>query len=300
MNLSHSLPDVNGHPQPYQRPHTMPPMKHIRVQYCYFFIIAALICAWLQWSEYEHKMEAARTLLEPIRFKSFRPQKRYAVATLYTSDATDLAAGACKIARQTRRMMDVDLVMLTTQFRKNMAECGWEQIIVPLIECPDPLYESRYATAKLYTKLHIWNLTRYQRVLYVDLDTLPITQYAEIFDTDLRGCDAGMVTDMDRVYASHFNAGVILVEPAEYLFNWLVGNITLIPHDLQFLEQTYLNEYLRGRICPLPHKYNAIIIDRKAWPTHVSIVHFTTIKTSRRLEYWYLGYNDMLAIWDLA
>jgi lipopolysaccharide biosynthesis glycosyltransferase len=157
-------------------------------------------------------------------------------------------------------MNNVNLVMLTLRYSQHMAKCGWKQIAVPVIENPQPQLEGdRYALRKVYTKLHVWNHTQYERVLYLDLDTLPVAQFAQLFEHKLDpSCDAGaMVVDIIAVKIhddQYFNSGVILVLPSKQLWHDLLGNVTLVSHDHSFADQNYLNVYLRGRLCPLPRK----------------------------------------------
>jgi len=260
-------------------------------------VCTVLGCA-IVWDEFNARSLAALTLLKPIAYKRFAPG-RFALVTLLTSDPNGLSVGACKIARQTRRMTNVDLVMLTLQHHSKMEACGWRQVVVKPIDNPDPNDQSGYALGKVYTKLHIWNLTQYERLLYVDLDTLPVAQFAGVFEQRLIGCQGvAMVIDAGRV--DYFNTGVMLIEPNKHLFEWLVGNVTLIPHDPWAADQNYLNEYFKGRICTLPKKYNAIVADRVHFPPNVAIVHYTNIKVHHRFAAWWTGLNDLVAMWDFA
>jgi hypothetical protein len=258
--------------------------------------------------EFRAREQGSRLLLAPITFKRFdTTNMRFAVAVLYTMDDAfgSLSEGACKIARQVRRMTNVDLVMLTLHYSKNMAECGWEQIVVPAIEAPEPHLNTVLTLGKVYTKLHIWNLTQYERVLYLDLDTLPVAQIAQLFEQKLDpSCDAGaMVVDVLAMKihdAQYFNAGVILVLPSKRVWHDLLGNVTLVSHDNSFLEQNYLNVYLRGRICPLPRKYNSMVSDRTQFAPMMVIIHYTGVKVYNRYGAWQFGLNDLVAAWDLA
>ena len=274
-------------------------------------VLVMAVCTALAivWSELNARSLAALTLLKPIVFKHLAPG-RFALVTLLTSDHEALSLGACKIARQTRRMTNVDLVMLTLEYHPTMTACGWRQVVVKAIDDPDPSDHSKVywklhhwfsglGVGKMYTKLHLWNLTQYERLLYVDLDTLPVAQFAEVFEQSLIGCqNVAMVIDAGRI--DYFNAGVMLIEPNKDIFGWLIGNVTLLPHGSFFLEQDYLNTYFKGRICTLPKKYNAIVSDRAHFPPDLVIIHYTSIKVYRRLYSWLNGLNDLVAMWDFA
>ena len=266
--------------------------------------------------EFEAREAGSRSLLAPISFRRFDTagstmMMRFAVAVLFTVDDSygSLSQGACKIARQVRRMTNVDLVMLTLRHHESMARCGWtRQVVVPAIDSPDPGRHDNgdhyYALGKVYTKLHLWNLTQYERVLYLDLDTLPVAQFAQLFEQRLDPhCDAGaMALDIVAVGGNpqYFNTGVMLVLPSAELWRNLVGNVTLVPHDPALADQNFLNAYLKGRICFLPRKYNCMVGDRAHFGPAQVIVHYTGIKLYSRFTSWRAGLNDLVAAWDLA
>lgn len=253
--------------------------------------------------ELVQRQKGARILLEPIHFMNFPHPMPFAVATLFVGNDPDntIGSGICKVARQVRRMTNVDLVMLTLERHPEAEACGWTQKIVPMIQHPlPPDPRSAFHMAKLYTKLHLWNLTQYERVLYLDLDTLPVAQFSEIFKQPLkRDCVAAMAIDAghnDR----YFNAGVILVLPNTENWHNLLGNVTIVLHDLSAAEQNFLNVYLNDKICMLARKYNAIVADRQRFPEHVSIIHYTHIKVHHWFSSWWFGLKDLVAAWNMA
>jgi alpha-N-acetylglucosamine transferase len=66
------------------------------------------------------------------------------------------------------------------------------------------------------TKLRLWELTQYKRVLYLDADTVltgPVTSTFESITTF--GAEAPK-------YHSHFNAGVLLLTPSKVVFDELL------------------------------------------------------------------------------
>ncbi len=59
-----------------------------------------------------------------------------------------------------------------------------------------------------FTKLRIWGLTQYERVVYIDADCLVLTDVQELFALDVDFAAAPDVFPPDR-----FNAGVLLIKP---------------------------------------------------------------------------------------
>ena len=157
---------------------------------------------------------------------------------------------------------------------------GWEMVPVAPIAAPHGDTSNQYTSAGVYTKLHVWNLTSYSAVLYLDLDTLPLRSVYPIFGEQLPAMlsvrqSVGMVHDSLNPHDNHsFNAGVMLVVPNAHEFKELVLNIDRIPHDVDGAEQSYLMEFYKGRIFALPSVYNVLNNDKtKAASRWMAIEH---------------------------
>lgn len=66
-----------------------------------------------------------------------------------------------------------------------------------------------------YTKLHIWTLTEYKKVFYVDADCMVTGQLDHIFKA-YEACDFAACPDVFP--PDHLNAGVLLVRPSMQVF----------------------------------------------------------------------------------
>lgn len=77
---------------------------------------------------------------------------------------------------------------------------------VPHIENPHEKKTSASWVGSGYTKLHIWNLTEYSHVLYIDADCLVHASPEDLFSRDVSFAAAPDVFPPD-----HFNAGVLLI-----------------------------------------------------------------------------------------
>lgn len=72
-----------------------------------------------------------------------------------------------------------------------------------------------------YTKLNIWNLTQYEKVVYIDADCIVMDNVDELFSlqSDFAACP-------DIFPPDKFNAGVLVIRPSIERFQWLVSNIS--------------------------------------------------------------------------
>ena len=69
-----------------------------------------------------------------------------------------------------------------------------------------------------YTKLHIWTLTQFNQVFYIDADCLVLSDLSEIFTLKT---DFGAAPDVFP--PDCFNAGVLLIKPSLEMFKRLVS-----------------------------------------------------------------------------
>ena len=164
---------------------------------------------------------------------------------------------------------------------------GWDMRPVSPIAAPHGDVSNHYTSAGVYAKLHVWNLTSYDAVLYLDLDTLPLRSVYPLFTVQLpmmiaANMSVGMVRDtLAPVRSRGFNTGVLLIRPDASEYGALVANIDIVPHTLEAGEQNYLNEFYRGRIFELPSVYNVLNNDKtknaRGWQeieSQIVILHF--------------------------
>ena len=106
-----------------------------------------------------------------------------------------------------------------------------------------------------YTKLHIFNLTQYTKIVYIDADVLVLTNIDELFERP------GLSAAPDVFPPDKFNAGVLVVEPSSQTFEDMMSQIqTLSSHDggdTGFLNSFYPDWFTWDSSHRLPFKYNA-------------------------------------------
>ncbi|KAK9387329.1 nucleotide-diphospho-sugar transferase [Lipomyces mesembrius] len=133
-------------------------------------------------------------------------------------------------------------------------EVAYDDVIrVPAIANPAPgnlfalgrpdLYES-------FTKILAWNQTQYKRIVYLDADTLPLTNIDDLFNTD--GSTAACP---DAGWPDVFNSGVIVLTPSHSDF---LGLYALADSGESFDggDQGLLNAYFGSSWTRLPFLYN--------------------------------------------
>ena len=179
------------------------------------------------------------------------------------------------------------------------------------IRPPSGLKDS-YANARfaeVWTKLAVWALTEFERLVVLDADMLVTQNMDELFDVPLADdeiaachacrCNPNRIASYPaswtpagcaytyqsrtgatlpaRLPEPYFNGGTLVLRPDQRVFDALVSELAGV-EDLSryvFAEQDFLNEHFRGRWHPLPYVYNAL----KTLPfQHPSLWDTTAVK----------------------
>jgi alpha-N-acetylglucosamine transferase len=169
-----------------------------------------------------------------------------------------------KLARSFRKYSQLDMVLLVVDeygaLRKKdeqrLAAVGW--MVHRMRSGIMPRYSewnSKFNSAKLFSKLWVWRLTMYEQLLYTDLDTLFIHSPNQLFHMRVSSQNPAMALDATRRH--YFNAGVILLRPSEDEYQRLIAAMDANDHhhgDLE--EQDFLNIFYHGRITQLNPRFN--------------------------------------------
>jgi len=116
-----------------------------------------------------------------------------------------------------------------------------------------------------FTKLQLWKLTEYERIVYMDSDLLPLTDTEDLFSIDIR-----QTSNTTEVFEYHFaaspnllgkgeggsinvgigfNAGFFMLKPDIFVFDkiWELAMVPGQPWNIhQDMEQGLLNEFFKS------------------------------------------------------
>ena len=107
--------------------------------------------------------------------------------------------------------------------------------------------------------------TEYDRVLFLDCDTIVEHDISQLWDLDMKGYYYAAVPQIDdgregefSQGACYYNAGVLMCNLAELrargMDDYLIQALNTV--DYKFCEQDAINKLCWGRILPLPGRYN--------------------------------------------
>jgi hypothetical protein len=209
----------------------------------------------------------------------------HAVATLVTTDAYIIGAEA--LARSIKRAhnsssssnsdgaLPFRLVCMvssdvTHAGRDRLQLAGWQVNVVNPIVNPSDL-NARFRDT--YTKLNVFRLTRFSRVLFMDADTIVLKSLVPLFNAQ----PLAAVPDC----CGYFNSGVMLLHPSEAVFAAMIAAIPTLP-TYDGGDQGFLNSYFH-RWTRLDYRWNAQLPDfvdlPSAWRLDdIAVIHFEKYK----------------------
>ena len=146
-----------------------------------------------------------------------------------------------------------------------------------------------------FTKLQLWNLTEYDRIVYMDSDMFPLVNTEELFSMDIcqksnndvpfEYCFAASPNLLGKGQEGSvnvgigFNAGFFMLKPDSSIFDkiWQVAMVPEQPWNLHLdLEQGLLNEYFKSGgetpMVPLHWSWNVKDMPDE-WMAEAKVVH---------------------------
>ncbi|KAJ6843886.1 inositol phosphorylceramide glucuronosyltransferase 1 [Iris pallida] len=130
-----------------------------------------------------------------------------------------------------------DMVALVSDgvsdFAKDLLQAdGWKVELISLLANPNQVRPKRFWG--VYTKLKIFNMTRYKKVVYLDADTIVVKSIEDLFQCG-RFC-------ANLKHSERLNSGVMVVEPSATLFEDMMRQVNSLP-SYTGGDQGFLNSY---------------------------------------------------------
>jgi hypothetical protein len=227
--------------------------------------------------------------------------------TMLSEDFANYAHGAIRLIRSVKHdpfTAGIDTAVLQlaqypvpSHMWAKLQKAGWGSLIT--LERIPPRHEGRELYARFkdqFLKLHLWNMTAYKWVFYMDSDILilrslgPMIRHV-VSHSGREGQGGRVETSMWAIEdlpwdVDKFNAGILAIRPNASEFDMLRGLLnSSIPFDEKWAEQGFLNAVYNsswGRI-PARMALNMAFWDLGAdiWNTYAKeaqAIHFTMMK----------------------
>ncbi|OBZ91405.1 Glycogenin-1 [Choanephora cucurbitarum] len=199
---------------------------------------------------------------------SIQANKKNAYVTFLCDDVMAEAAQVLVYSlKQTDTQHDIVVLVLnevTQPSRDRLIHLGAKIINVNQIKYPWVSAAARkkgFNKACRYSKLNLWSLTQYQKIVFLDADTMVVQPLDELFDYP----QFSAAVDIGGV----LNTGVFVAEPNEETYRDIMATYLNAP-SYNRGDQGFLNYYFNQTAHTLPGNYNLM----------VKFTHFSTLARS--------------------
>ena len=149
----------------------------------------------------------------------------------------------------------------------------------------------------MFTKLNLWRLLEYDKLVFLDADCLAIDNVDEMMDMP-------SVSAVKDIGYGGISAGVLILEPDQQIFDDMMSNLDNDVYDNTYSDQSFLNWYLKDRKMwnEIPIQYN-VLQKRIAFQSGIKIYHYNGQKpwiteVQENNCHWQMGQNQIYQIWN--
>lgn len=143
-----------------------------------------------------------------------------------------------KSIRDTKSTKDMVVLVsdgVSDYSKKLLKADGWIVEKISLLANPNQVRPTRFWG--VYTKLKIFNMTKYKKVVYLDADTIVVHSIEDLFKCR-KFC-------ANLKHSERLNSGVMVVEPSKAVFNDMMSKVTTL-ESYTGGDQGFLNSYYVG------------------------------------------------------
>lgn len=182
--------------------------------------------------------------------------------------------------------------MISSEIIELLDTNGVDFSIVEPIKNPNELFDDKRNYKYTYTKLRIFELFGYSKLVYIDADMMVCANIESLFDhPHFSAVIAGSLLPQN-LHWKDLNSGLMVLEPKEQLFNKIMSCIDELPSsdgsDQGFLHSFY-KDWPEHQELRLHHKYNVpagyldeycadhgfkFSYSRKIMKTNIAVIHF--------------------------
>lgn len=209
---------------------------------------------------------------------------RKAVVCLAAGNITYVEGARGQIGALRECLPGVDHVLMIEEDSYNstvtseLIRNGWiVKEVPPIRTLPGPFNAPRWVYT--FTTFNVWNLTEYDRIVFLDLDAMPVTPCLEIFDFP-----PFSATRVKESFHKRFSSGIMVLEPDADTFLKLFKHATTLPHaqiGAKCGDQGVLNSFLKGEFNYIHPTWNWKYWNRPT-PKDIKIAHIRPVPWSGR------------------
>ena len=213
----------------------------------------------------------------------------------YVSSALKLGKALKKDTKDT----DFDLVVMTLKNKplsddlmNQLTKVGFQNCVVESIRPSHVEGRTRGDLQEKFGVLHVFAMTIYDTVLFLDADTFVQGPIDDLLKMDLHGKKIGVTKDIrDKRWVETFNSGVMLLHPSLIDYEFLMQKLMDETFEFEYImsDQGFLNAVYKDNWHEIGFIYNANLalyqFKRDFWDQHkledIRIFHYTMQKPWR-------------------
>ena len=137
-----------------------------------------------------------------------------------------------------------------------------------------------------YSKLNMWSLTQFDKIVYLDADMIILHNIDELFEKkNMSSTNSGGWLP-DKNNWKEMNSGMIVLEPSATLFEHMKSKVGLIEKEVGKGDQAFLHQYYHDwhekTDLHLPHIYNIFDIHLKGYKKNFGYYLDTNIQFNNK------------------
>jgi len=170
---------------------------------------------------------------------------------------------------------------ISSESLKKARAVGWTPVEVDRIPPPSGL-KVGYQYRDQYTKIQLWSMTEFKKIVYIDSDTLVLQNIDELFYLPYSFNAAKDVWTFK--WDTKFNAGTLVLTPSKKVYDAMLLALSSSAVGSR-AEQDFMNEFFAFRWATLPYIYNGNLAMAKGHKSvwfnlwkEMKIIHYTMWK----------------------
>jgi len=223
----------------------------------------------------------------------FTPHNKVSIWTML-NDNMNYVKSALKMGRGVKKYTKtpVDLIAMELETKplgdeiwQQLSEAGYVKCVVKAIPPPK---KTRHDLGEKFAVLHVWAMSIYETILFIDADTLVKNSLDDLLKMDLEGKSIGVTKDIrGGKWVETFNSGVLLLHPNKEEHDRLIELLNSgIEYEYIMSDQGFLNEVYKDDWAEIGFVNNANLaiykFQRQFWDQHniddINIIHYTMQK----------------------
>lgn len=158
---------------------------------------------------------------------------------------------------------------------------------------PNPYAKNRFTN--VFMKLHCWDMTDYERVIFIDNDIINLKNFEHLFKKNMNHNEISIAKDNGFINTENFNTGFFMIKPSSEIYEDLLNKLDKKIKSYDSTDQGFLNTYFKNKIITLDDNYNLLKRRKNYDLNKITNLHYVGVPKpwSDQGEKGYEEYNNL-------